>query len=115
MLALPENGDTACGSPRKRRSSATLIGKRAMLLLAVTAASCTIPTMEPAGKEPYVVVLGIAQDAGFPQAGCKKACCAGSERRHVACLGVVDPETGERWIVDATPDFKEQLRALDAV
>ena len=26
-------------------------------------------------QDPYVVVLGIAQDAGVPQAGCIKECC----------------------------------------
>ncbi len=26
-------------------------------------------------RQPYVIVLGIAQDAGYPQIGCKKSCC----------------------------------------
>jgi pyrroloquinoline quinone biosynthesis protein B len=74
------------------------------------------PATQPAG--PYVVVLGIAQDGGYPQAGCRRDCCArawrdASLRRGVACLGIVDPATGERWLLDATPDFREQLRALD--
>ncbi|MHC4413933.1 MAG: MBL fold metallo-hydrolase [Planctomycetota bacterium] len=69
-------------------------------------------------RDPYVVVLGIAQDGGAPQAGCRRACCAdrgGGEPKHryVSCLGVVDPATSQRWIIDATPDFKEQLRMLD--
>lgn len=67
---------------------------------------------------PFVVVLGVAQDGGRPQAGCRKPCCAAAwsdpgARRRVACLGIVDPESGERWLVDATPDFREQLRLLD--
>ncbi len=70
--------------------------------------------------DPFVVVLGIAQDGGFPQAGCKKDCCAeawsdSSRRRHVSCLAIVDPTSQQRWIIDATPDFKEQLRMLDEV
>ncbi len=70
--------------------------------------------------DPFVVVLGIAQDGGFPQAGCKKDCCAEawsdpSRRRHVASLAIVDPVSSQRWIIDATPDFKEQLRMLDEV
>ncbi len=73
---------------------------------------------EPAAAPPYVVVLGIAQDGGAPQAGCARGCCSGrwhdaSARRRVACLGIVDPQTAERWIIDATPDFAAQLRALD--
>ena len=30
----------------------------------------------PPADTPFLVVLGIAQDAGFPQAGCRKECCA---------------------------------------
>ncbi len=70
--------------------------------------------------QPFLVVLGIAQDGGYPQAGCRDACCAPAwedpaHRRHVACIGIVDPATSERWLVDATPDFREQLRMLDTV
>jgi pyrroloquinoline quinone biosynthesis protein B len=64
---------------------------------------------------PEVVVLGIAQDGGHPQAGCTKACCARAwtdpTRGHrVASLGIVDGD--QVWIVDATPDFGAQLHAL---
>lgn len=67
---------------------------------------------------PYIIVLGVAQDAGYPQADCQRACCRpawkhAELRRHVACLGIVDPVTGERWMIDATPDFKDQLQALN--
>jgi len=66
---------------------------------------------------PYAVVLGVAQDAGHPQAGCEKSCCAVAwadpTKGHLAAsLGIVDPDTGERWLIDATPDFPAQLRAL---
>ncbi len=69
---------------------------------------------------PYLVVLGIAQDAGYPQAGCQKECCAAVWKNHkmqrfVSCLAIVDPQTSQRWILDATPDFKEQLRHLDEI
>jgi pyrroloquinoline quinone biosynthesis protein B len=69
---------------------------------------------------PFAVVLGVAQDAGYPQAGCLKACCQPAWddpglRRHPASLGIIDPATGERWLIDATPDLPEQLRALDAL
>ncbi len=66
------------------------------------------------------MVLGIAQDGGYPQAGCKKHCCRlpqeePDRRRHVASLAVVDPLGKRRWIFDATPDLPEQLLALDRV
>jgi pyrroloquinoline quinone biosynthesis protein B len=68
--------------------------------------------------QPYALVLGTAQDAGFPQAGCAGACCAPAwadplRRRHAACLAIVDPRVNKRWMIDATPDFKAQLRMLD--
>jgi pyrroloquinoline quinone biosynthesis protein B len=66
---------------------------------------------------PFVQVLGIAQDGGYPQAGCQQPCCVGAwenvdQRRSVASLGIVDPATGEGWVIDATPDFPGQLAAL---
>ena len=69
---------------------------------------------------PFVVVLGIAQDAGFPQIGCENDCCKDvwgdkSKRRYVSCLAIVDPISSQRWIIDATPDFKYQLRLLDEI
>lgn len=69
---------------------------------------------------PYIVVLGVAQDAGFPQAGCQRACCTQAWReavlrRHVTALALVDPQSSQRWLIDATPDFPEQLRRLDEV
>ncbi len=71
-----------------------------------------------ASNTPYLVVLGIAQDAGYPQAGCRKSCCQlpwkdEHERRLVSCLALVDPATNEGWLFDATPDFKEQLHRLE--
>ena len=60
---------------------------------------------------PFVVVLGIAQDAGYPQAGCRNECCARAwvdwrYRQYVACLAIVDPNTDQRWLLDCTPDFR---------
>jgi pyrroloquinoline quinone biosynthesis protein B len=63
---------------------------------------------------PFVVVLGVAQDGGFPQAGTKDdAAWEPARRRHVSALGIVDPTSEQRWMVEATPDFREQLRMLD--
>src|SRR5712691_11550835 len=68
---------------------------------------------------PYIMVLGIAQDGGYPQAGCVRADCVAAWknpalRRHVASLAIVDPISKQRWIIDATPDFAEQLSMLNA-
>lgn len=65
----------------------------------------------------FIVVLGVAQDAGYPQAFCGKACCEavalGKEKpRKVTCLGLVDQESGQVFMFEATPDFTEQERIL---
>jgi len=67
---------------------------------------------------PYLVVLGIAQDGGYPHAGCSRPCCAPAwsdpaARRFVSCLALVDPLSGGRWMFDATPDFRDQLQLLE--
>ena len=65
----------------------------------------------------YVMVLGVAQDAGYPQMNCKKECCAAAWKnselkRTTSCLAIVDPISKEQWIIDATPNIKEQLQLL---
>ncbi len=64
---------------------------------------------------PYLIVLGVAQDGGAPQAGDKDH--PGWEdprfRRYTVCLGLVDPSASQRWMFEATPDFKNQLQLLD--
>jgi len=66
----------------------------------------------------YLVVLGIAQDAGYPQAGCTKSCCAHvwkhpEDIKSVVSLGLVDQIQGKKWMIEATPDFKEQMQRLN--
>ena len=66
---------------------------------------------------PYVVVLGIVQDGGVPQAGTKEhpGWTDPAFRRLATSLAVVDPVNNQRWIFDATPDFREQLHQLDLI
>lgn len=63
---------------------------------------------------PYVVVLGTSQDAGLPQIGSSSANSLRAQRepgfaRLVASLLVVDPRSGQRWLIDATPDLRDQV------
>lgn len=58
---------------------------------------------------PYTVVLGIAQDGGVPQAGCRKACCTSGRSELVSSLALVDPGSRRWWLFDATPDVGAQL------
>jgi pyrroloquinoline quinone biosynthesis protein B len=66
-------------------------------------------------SDPYLLVLGIAQDGGTPQAGTREhpGWTDQKFRRRVVSLAVVDPVTDERWLFEATPDFREQLQRLD--
>ena len=66
---------------------------------------------------PFVRVLGTAQDGGLPHVACScKRCDAArsdpSRARAVAALAIVDPESGSRYLVDATPDIRPQLDRL---
>ena len=69
-------------------------------------------------QSPYAMVLGVAQDGGFPQANCQKECCKAVfaqkiTKQYVSCLAVIDPISGDKWIFDATPDFTQQLHLLN--
>ena len=66
---------------------------------------------------PSAVVLGIAQDGGVPHAGCRQELCVSARRdpslrRRVASLGLVDPAANRRFLIDATPDFADQMDRL---
>ena len=81
--------------------------------------SCKQP-MKEYNETPYIVVLGIAQDAGFPQAGCNKDCCKKAWldpqiRKNVSCIAIVDPVSNKQWLFDATPDIKFQLNMLENI
>jgi pyrroloquinoline quinone biosynthesis protein B len=73
-----------------------------------------------AAQKPYVVVLGIGQDAGVPQMGCDSPFCQkawkdAKLRRMVSSIALVNPATKERWIFDATPDLPEQFQLLKEI
>jgi pyrroloquinoline quinone biosynthesis protein B len=78
------------------------------LALAATAAARQPPA-------PFLVVLGIAQDGGSPQAGQPQepGWHDPGMRRHATSLAIIDEASGSRWIFDATPDFPAQLNRLD--
>ena len=78
-------------------------------------ADADAPTEVPSDT-PFLVVLGNAQDGGYPQAGTPPgAAWDPALRRFASSLAIVDPVSGERWILDATPDFRDQLHLLDQV
>jgi len=65
----------------------------------------------------YVTILGIAQDGGYPQAGCTAEHClrhwrGEEQKRQVVSLGLTDQASGQNWLFEATPDFTAQLQQL---
>jgi pyrroloquinoline quinone biosynthesis protein B len=66
-------------------------------------------------QSPFVLILGITQDGGYPHIGCQKECCqlafvANSLKQHVVSLALVDPENKKWWLFEATPDLAVQLQ-----
>lgn len=67
---------------------------------------------------PFVIVLGTAQDGGIPHLGGQAAPDLAARadptlRRTVASLLIVDPASGQRWLLDASPDVTAQLDAAE--
>jgi pyrroloquinoline quinone biosynthesis protein B len=64
-----------------------------------------------------LTVLGVSQDAGYPQIRCRKSCCQKAwgrpQKQHVVSLGLIDNASGDRWLFEATPDMPRQIRQLD--
>ena len=85
----------------------------AVALLAVAG----VPATADAGDSVYVYVLGIAQDAGYPQAGCYEPHCLpgweeAGRRRTTSSIAVIDEPANQTLLFDATPDMREQLYRL---
>ncbi len=95
-----------------------------MLVVAfLVSASCSrltdsdVQTNEIDQNGVQVVILGIAQDAGYPQMGCEKDCCRPAwENPALAefptCLGLLELALGKSWLIEATPEIKWQWQTL---
>lgn len=71
----------------------------------------------PADSGVELIVLGSVQDGGSPHIGCSRACCAPlyqnpDPSRKVVALGLIDRIAGRTFLIEAGPDFPEQLRLL---
>lgn len=69
-------------------------------------------------QDPYLYVLGVTQDAGYPQIGCYETHCLPAWknpalRRGAASLALIDPASDRTYVFDASPNFPEQLYMLD--
>ena len=62
-----------------------------------------------------IVILGVAQDGGYPHIGCTKVCCSAvwQHKRpgnNVVSFAVVDTVQHTWWLFEATPDMTSQLQ-----
>ncbi len=83
-------------------------------------AALASPATAPGESPPRVRVLGTVQDGGLPHAGCHCQRCERARqdphaRRWIASLALIFPDRGKVYLLDATPDLREQLAALTDV
>ncbi len=69
-------------------------------------------------QEVFILVTGTAQDAGYPQVGCQKACCEAywkgdRKKEFVSSIAVIDPHDQEYWLFDCSPDIVPQLEMIN--
>lgn len=62
----------------------------------------------------HIIVLGVAQDGGYPHIGCQGECQQAYDSpelsRHVTSLALVDEKNKRWWLFEATPDISHQLQ-----
>ena len=73
-----------------------------------------------AADDTYIQVLGIAQDAGYPQTNCYQPHCLrawedSGVRRLASSIAVVDETSKTKYLFDATPDMRVQLYELHRI
>jgi pyrroloquinoline quinone biosynthesis protein B len=87
---------------------------RSLLFLALSF-SCNVLAES---LNPYLYVLGVVQDAGYPQTGCYEEHCMPGwhdmhKRRGAVALGLIDPALNKKYMFEATPNLPAQLYDLE--
>ena len=98
----------------RRRRHLRLLGAIVMPL-AMAAAAAVALVAQPPARGARILVLGTAQDGGVPHPACSCTRCMAARRepdrrRWVSSLAVVTEKS--KFLVDATPDVREQLEEL---
>ena len=91
--------------------------KLSMVISAFALLSMQTTAIKGQQSDVQIMILGIAQDAGYPQANCNRSCCrlfwnGEHEKRHVSSIGIIDRTQNEIYIIDATPDFTSQWQNI---
>jgi pyrroloquinoline quinone biosynthesis protein B len=90
----------------------------ARVLAILTLIAGATPAMAaPTACPVELIVLGSGQDGGAPQLGHEEdpAWADPSQRRTATSIGLVDRTAGKRWLIEATPDLREQLHRFNGV
>lgn len=66
----------------------------------------------------HIILLGIAQDGGYPHLGCEATCCSTAwdhpeKQKMVISLAILDPDEKKWYLVEATPDISRQIHLLN--
>jgi len=93
---------------------------RVMNLILIPALLLSLLPVTVIAQETSIHVLGIAQDAGYPQTNCYQPHCMrawenSGARLTASSIAVIDETTRTKYLFDATPDMREQLYALHQV
>ena len=75
-------------------------------------------TFAAENNAPYLYIIGVAQDAGYPQAGCYSPHCLpgwqdDSFKRSTTSIALIDPASSRKYLFEATPDLPDQLYELE--
>lgn len=67
-----------------------------------------------------LIILGTLQDAGAPHIGCNRGCCeklreCPAPNLRIVSLGIMDHNSGESFLIEATPDISDQLSHLQRI
>lgn len=89
----------------------------AALALLLTGAAPAMADAKTQACAVELVVLGSGQDGGAPQLGHEEdpAWKDPSLRRTATAIGLVDRQANKRWLIEATPDLREQLHRFNGV
>ncbi len=93
------------------------VTRHLFVLASVVLLNACATTLSPARSPVYLLVLGVAQDAGHPQAGCFEPHCIDAWRhpakqRLASSLALIDKTSATHYLLDVTPDLAEQLFRL---
>lgn len=89
---------------------------RSILFLFFGLTAClSIP--KPSLPDVSLLVLGVAQDGGYPHVNCSKACCklywtGRQPKRTPTCLALIDRRARQVWLFEATPEYTGQWQRL---